>query len=125
MSMYRSRKQQKRWRRKWPWKQLFPLRLDERFCPECKMPYHEGPLPQEVVRCNRGNATAFVFPAGSFRRDEYAIRIGRWKPGGKQFYASEFIPAAEIDDVLAVVELAKEQIATLSDSQWKARRRSV
>lgn len=121
MSMYRSRNQRKRWRMKWPWNRLFPLRVDERFCPQCRMPFHEGPLPQEVDRCFVDNVAAFVFPAGSFRRGEYVVRVGRWRAGGKQFYCSEFIPAGDIDNVLAVVELAKERIAALS----QAKRRSV
>lgn len=121
MSMYRSRNQRKRWRTKWPWKSIFPLRVDERYCPECKMPYHEGPLPKEVTRYFVGNVVAFVLPGGAFRRNEYVIRIGRWKSGGKQFYCSEFIPASEMDDVLAVVELAKEKITALS--QTRAARR--
>jgi hypothetical protein len=81
------------------------------------MPYHEGPLPKEVTRCFVGNVAAFVFPGGAFRRDEFVIRIGRWKSGGKQFYCSEFIPASEIDDVLAVVDLAKEKITALSPTR--------
>lgn len=117
MSMYRSRNQRKQWRTKWPWRVLFPLKVDDRFCPKCQMPFHEGPLPKEVNRISEGNVTALVFRAGTFRRDEYVIRIGRWKAGGKQFYCSEFIPAAEIDDVLAVVELAKHELAAQSPTR--------
>ena len=123
MSMYRSRNQRKRWMLKWPWKHFFPLRVDERFCPECKLPFHEGPLPKELACCSVDNIAAFIFPAGGFRRGEYVVRVGRWKTGGKQFYCSEFIPASDIDNVLAVVELAKERIATLD--QARSRRRSV
>ena len=113
MSMYRSRNQRKRWRLKWPWKHFFPLRVDERFCRECRMPYHEGPLPTEVKRCFVDNVAAFVFPAGGYRKAEYVIRVGRWKSGGKQFYCSEFIPAEDIDNLLAAVELAREEISAL------------
>ena len=121
MSMYRSHNQQKRWRRKWPWKVLFPLRVDERFCPECRLPFHEGPLPKEAQRFDVRNVAAFVFPAGSWRKDEYVIRVGRWKAGGKQFYSSEFIPASDLDDLLAVVQMAKEELSDAT--QTRARRR--
>lgn len=113
MSVYRSRNQRKRWRLKWPWKHLFPLRVDERFCRHCGLPYHEGPLPQEVKRCFVDNVAAIIFPAGSWRKGEFVIRVGRWRAGGKQFYCSEFIPAADIDNLLAVVELAREEISAL------------
>lgn len=121
MSMYRSRNQQKRWRRKWPWRVMFPLRVDERFCPECRMPYHEGPLPKEAQRFDVCNVAVFAFPAGSLRRGENVIRVGRWKAGGKQFYASEFIPVAEIDDLLAAIQKAKEELSDVSLT--RARRR--
>ena len=121
MSMYRSRNQMKRWRLKWPWKVLFPLRVDERFCTECQMPYHEGPLPKEVHRFDVQSVAAFVFPAGSFRKDEYVIRIGRWKAGGKQFYSSEFIPFADIDDALAVLQMAKEKLSSASSARTRRR----
>lgn len=112
MGIYRSRNQRKRWRLKWPWRVLFPLRVDERFCSECRLPFQEGPLPKEAHRFDVSNVTAFLFPAGSWRKEDYVIRVGRWKAGGKQFYASEFIPAAEIDDLLTVVRLAKESLST-------------
>lgn len=121
MSMYRSRNQQKRWRRKWPWKVLFPLRVDERFCPECRMPYHEGPLPKEAHRFDVRNVAAFVFPAGSFRRDELVVRVGRWKAGGKQFYSSEFIPFSDLDDLLAVLQLAKEELSSTAVTRPRRR----
>ena len=37
--MFRVRNNRKRWRLKWPWRLLFPLKVDERFCRECGMPY--------------------------------------------------------------------------------------
>lgn len=119
MSMYRSRNQQKRWRLKWPWRVLFPLRVDERFCPECRLPFHEGPLPKETRRFDVRNVAVFVLPAGSWRKDDYVIRVGRWKAGGKQFYASEFIPAADLDDLLAVVQLAKEELSAATPTRGR------
>ena len=122
MSMYRSRKQRKRWRLNWPWRHIFPLRVDERFCRECGLPFHEGPLPPEVESLTVDNVAALVFPAGSWRNGDYVIRVGRWKSGGKQFYCSEFIPAADIDNLLAVVELARKKISHLQGKS-RARRR--
>lgn len=122
MSMYRSRNQRKRWRLKWPWKHIFPLRVDERYCRECGMAFHEGPLPSEIKRCFVDNVVAMIFPAGSWRRGEYVIRVGRWKVGGKQFYCSEFIPAADIDQVLAVVKTVREEISLLQGKSRAKRR---
>lgn len=72
--------------------------------------YHEGPLPKETKRFDAGNVAVFVFPAGNFRKNEYAIRVGRWRAGGKQFYSSEFVPLSDLDDLLAVLEMAKDQM---------------
>jgi hypothetical protein len=122
MSMYRSRNQRKRWRLKWPWRLIFPLRIDERYCRECGFPFHEGPLPQEIKRCFEDNVVGIIFPAGGWRKGEYVIRVGRWKAGGKQFYCSEFIPAADIDNVVAVVEQVKEEISRLQRKSGGRRR---
>ncbi len=75
------------------------------------MPFHEGPVPKEVVRFDAGSVSAFIYPAAGYRRGEFVIRVGRWKSGGKQFYSSEFIPMADIDDLLAVVAMAKDALA--------------
>lgn len=112
-SMYRARNNRKRWRTKWPWRLLFPLKIDERFCRECGLPYHEGPLPRPLGQCTIGNVTAHVFPAGGFRQNEYIIRFGRWRPGGKQYYCSEYIPESELHDLLAVVEQARDELCAL------------
>jgi hypothetical protein len=117
MSMYRSKKYRKRWRLKWPWRALFPLRLDERFCPECRMPFHDGPLPDEIARFHVDNVVAFVFPGGGWRQNEVCIRVGRWRASGKQFYSSEFIPLADIDNLLAVVEKTKEGIPAVQKTR--------
>ena len=106
--MFRVRNNQKRWRLKWPWRRLWPLKVDERFCRECGMPFHEGPLPQEVNRYRDGNVEGLLFPAGGFRRGEFVVRVGRWKAGGQKFFLSEFIPEEELDSLLDVVQQARE-----------------
>ena len=112
MSMYRVRNNHKRWRLRWPWKRVFPLRVDSRFCPECELPHHDGPLPKELERFFVGNIAVLVFPGGSFLKDEVVLRVARYKAGGKQFYFSEFIPASDLDDLLTVIEMAKEKLPT-------------
>jgi hypothetical protein len=103
--MYRNRirHNRKRWRTKWPWKWVFPLRIDERFCRECGFPFHEGPLPKPVKSCSSGSVEAVVYPAGGFRRDEYAVQIGRVRSGRGQLYLSELVPVVERDDVYNVL----------------------
>ena len=107
--MFRVRHNRKRWRLKWPWRLLFPLKVDERFCRECGMPYHEGPLPQEVKRYGDGNVEGLVFPAGSFRSGEFVVRFGRGKAGSHKFFLSEFIPEYELESLLKVVTQARDE----------------
>jgi hypothetical protein len=108
-SMFRIRNNAKRWRMKWPWRLFFPLRVDERFCRECGMPYHEGPLPKETERYRDGDVEALLFPAGGYHRGEHVVRFGRWKGGGQKFYFSEFIPENELDSVITVAMSAREE----------------
>jgi hypothetical protein len=108
MSMYRSRNYRSRWRSSWPWNRLLPPRVDERFCQKCRMPFHDGPMPKELTSFLADNVAVLVFPAGSWRKEEFVIRVGRWRAGGKQFYCSEFIPAADIDSLIAAAVMAKE-----------------
>ena len=115
--MYRVRNNRKRWRTKWPWKVLFPLKIDERFCRECGLPFHEGPLPKPLGQYYVHNVNALVFPAGGFRQGEYVLRFGRWRPGGKQYYCSEYIPESELDDLLAVAQHARDQLSALRNTR--------
>jgi len=119
--MYRIRQQRKRWRTKWPWKRLFPLRVDERYCRDCGFAFHEGPLPKEVAHFESGSVSALVFPAGGFRRNEYLVRFGRVKSGSRQLYLSEFIPAQERDDLFNVLAKLELWLENPSSSQAATR----
>ena len=101
--MYLRNQNNKRWRMNWPWRLLFPLKVDERYCRRCGKPFHEGPLPMEVKRYRDDSVEGQVFPAGGFRRREFVIRFGRWKGGSRSSYLSEFIPVDELDSLLRVV----------------------
>ena len=121
MSMYRSRNYRSRWRSSRLWKWLFPPRVDERFCSKCHMPFHDGPMPKEVSCYMADNVAVLVFPAGSWRKDEFVLRVGRWKAGGKQFYCSEFIPAADIDNLITAAVMAKQGLPKgLAKTQGKS-----
>jgi hypothetical protein len=76
------------------------------------MPFHEGPLPKEVRRYREGYIEALVYPAGTFRRDQFVVRFGRWKGGGQKFFLSEFIPEDELDSLLKVVTQARKEYRT-------------
>ncbi len=110
MSMYRSRNYRSRWKSNWLWNWLNPPRVDERFCSKCRMPFHDGPMPKEALSFTVDNVAVLVFPAGGWRKEEFVIRVGRWKAGGKQFYCSEFIPADDIDSLIAAAVKAKEEL---------------
>ena len=58
MSMNRVHYGRKKWRTRWPWKWLFPLRVDDRFCPKCGLPYHNGPVPKELAAALKRNTAA-------------------------------------------------------------------
>ncbi len=106
--MLRIRNNQKRWRLKWPWRLFFPLRVDERYCPECGLPYHEGPLPQALKRYCANNIEGLVYPAGGYRRGEFVVRFGRWRVGSGKFFLGEFVPEEELDSLLMVVNQARD-----------------
>jgi hypothetical protein len=103
MSMYRVRRGRKEWRTRWPWRWLFPLRLDQRYCKHCGQPYHEGPHPDPVQGYRHGNVGAQIFPGGGYRSSSpYAIRFGRWKQVTRGFFLSEYVPSDELDDLKKV-----------------------
>lgn len=103
MSMYRVRRGRKEWRTRWPWRWLFPLKLDQRYCRHCGQSYHEGPHPEAVRGFRQGNVGALVFPGGGYRSNSpYAVRLGRWKQVTRSFLFSEYIPSDELDDLKKV-----------------------
>ena len=106
--MYRVRYGRKKWRTRWPWTRLFPLRVDDRFCPKCGLPYHNGPLPKEVTQFTEGNVGACIYPSGTFRRRSFAVKFGRWRSGSRELYLSDFIDAEELDDLFEVAALARD-----------------
>ena len=122
MSMYRIRHGKKRWRTNWPWRWLYPLKLDERFCRKCGLPYHNGPLPKEIQRFDVGNVGALIFPAGGWKKgNRYSIRFGRWKQGSRDFSFSEYIPCDELDELRQVLD---QVVAFLAASQKPRAKRS-
>lgn len=101
--MNRIKHGQKRWRMKWPWNRLFPLRIDERFCRECGLPYHHGPLPKELAQFTSGNVAVVIYPAGNFgNRHTFAMKVGRWKAFSGTFQFSPYIPEEEFEDLVKV-----------------------
>lgn len=112
--MYRVRYGRKQWRTRWPWRWLFPLTVDDRFCRTCGLPYHNGPIPREVKQFTAGNVGAVIYPGGNFGRGSLSVKFGRWKSGSRDLYLSEFIAADELDDLLFVAAQARRYIAERS-----------
>lgn len=106
--MYRVRRKGG-WRKRWPFKKWIKPKLDERFCPECELPYQNGPLPRETAQFCSGNVAAVLLPEGGWRKGT-AIRLGRWKPSAGRFFLSEFIPAKELSDLETVIAQVREYL---------------
>jgi len=121
--MYRVRRKGKPWRTRWPFKKWWPKKVDERFCPECSLPYVNGPLPKEIAQFHSGNVAAILFPAGDWKRERFVVTIGRWKPSSGRFYLSEFVPDEELDDVEEVTTQVREYLDELA--RHKPTRRTV
>lgn len=113
MSLYRARKQRKRWRLKWPWSVIFPIKIDERFCRECGLPFHEGPIPKTLDSVTVNSVTSLIFPPVGFRKGEYMIRLGKWIGGKHNLYCSEFITPSDLDDMELVIERTREAVKRL------------
>jgi hypothetical protein len=114
--MFHVRNDRRRWRLRWPWRWLFPLKVVERYCRECGMPYNDGPLPKEVTSYRAGDVGVQVFPAGSFRRGELVVRVGRWRSSWGKPFLSDFIPESELDDLAsATLQARNDYRARTSD----------
>jgi hypothetical protein len=108
--MYRVRRRGKPWRTRWPLNKWWPQRVDQRFCRECNMPYVNGPLPKEIAQFHSRDVSALLFPAGSWRRGQCSVRLGRWKPSSGRLYLSEFVPCEELDDVENALAQVREYL---------------
>jgi len=117
--MYRVRYGRKQWRKRWPWKWLFPLTVDERYCRECGLPYQNGPHPTENRQFRRRDVAALVYPAGGWRRGEFVIRFGRWRSQGRDYFLSQYFSPEDLEDLFPVAAQAHEYI----DLQRKKRAR--
>lgn len=109
------------WRARWPWRWLFPPRINERFCRECGLPYQDGPRPKQVGHFQDDCVSALVFPAGSYRRGDLAVRFGRWVKSHGEPHLSELIPLAELDSLLTVIQHIQDEYQTSTDAR-RARR---
>ena len=99
--MSRIRNNQKRWRLKWPWRLFFPVKVDQRFCRECGLAYHEGPLPEATARYKDGNVEGLLYPTG-------VVHFGVWKTKGNDLFLTDFIPQGKLGSLLKVVRQALE-----------------
>ena len=108
--MHRVRRDRKSWRKGWPWKHVFPIAVDERYCRACRLPYQNGPMPTEVNTFTSGNVAALVYPAGSWKSRQYVVKLGRWKAQTRTFYLSEYFQVEDLEDVAWVAAQARKCI---------------
>ena len=126
--MYRVHKGRKTWRKRWPWRKLFPLKVDERFCRECSLPYHNGPMPEVVKQFIAGNVAALIYPAGNWGRAGFVVKFGRWKAPTHQFYLSEYLPAEDMRDLVKVAAQVHRYVEVRNQEQrmkYRSSRRKV
>ena len=119
--MYRVRHGRKRWRTKWPWKRIVPLRVDERFCKECGFTFHEGPLPKEVKHFISSDVAALIYPSGSWGKPSLSTKFGRWKANARSLYLSDYFSLDELEDLSKVTEQAHEYILAQRDRRRRSR----
>ena len=119
-AMYRVRYGRKSWRTRWPWKRMFPLKVDERSCRTCGLAYQNGPQPREKMSFTSGNVAALIFPAGNWNRRQTVVKFGRWKARSGAFFLSEYFSAEDLEDLVQVVAQAHEYF---DDNHRKVRRR--
>ncbi len=62
-----------------------------------------------MVDCFRsGQLDVLVFPSGGYRKNEYVLKVGRWKLGGGKLHHSEYVPMDELPDLFrALSQLEK------------------
>ncbi len=104
--MYRVNHARKRWRKKWPMRKWFPPVLDERHCKKCRLPFQNGPQPRVLQQFASGNVGGFLYPAGGWKRNQFALQVGRWKTIGKEFQLSGYISEDDLRDVAEVAAQA-------------------
>ena len=97
--MFRVRNDRRRWRLRRPWKWIFPTKIVERNCRECGFPYNDGPLPDIVASFWTNDVSIQLFPAGSSRRGELVVRVGRWRNSLGKPVLSDWIPENELEDL--------------------------
>ncbi len=116
--MYRVRNGGKAWRKRWPWSRMFPLRkVDERFCRECRLPYHNGPLPKEVKQFTSGNVSALIYPAGNWGHAAFCVKFGRWKSRADDPYLSPYLALEDIRDLAKVATQAHRYMDARSNKR--------
>lgn len=120
--MYRVRRNNNHWKRRWPWRWFYRPKIDERTCRHCGLPYQNGPLPDSIHRFDVGNIGCLVFPAGGYRQHEKVVRFGRWRAGRSEFYLSEFIPTEDLDDLLKVIVQTQEELKGKPNKRGNLRR---
>jgi hypothetical protein len=120
-SMQRIRRNPQYWRARWPWRWFVNRVVNEHRCKCCGQWFQEGDMPEPVKQFTKNDVGAQIFPAGSFRRGAQVLRIGRWKPSRSSHELGLFIPLDEIEDLVCVIENAKEHL--VSEIKSRARRR--
>jgi len=123
--------QKKNWRRARPsqsglklwWrKKLSVNAVDECFCTKCGRAYQSDPVPKHVEDFVTGNASVFVYPAGTWKRKGLVVKVGRWRFRSGKHYPSEFFDPEELNDLAKSLVKAHRYIQTVNASSRRDRR---
>jgi hypothetical protein len=72
------------------------------------MAYNDGPLPEEVASYRAGSVSVQVFPGGGSRRNDFVVRVGRWRSSWGKPFLSDYIPEGELEDLTSAALQALE-----------------
>lgn len=84
--------------------------IRERFCSQCNQPYVTSPEAKPEEQFFSCSAATLVYATRRGGRQDYIVRLGRWRPNRSRLDLVQLFDAADIDDLIATLVDAKNYI---------------